>query len=94
MILGMTWGATYWRLFLIISGLWMLTGFGIPESIALATDPVRGLDNTLSHYARSELHVSVATAGNLHTVGWWVSFLAWMMFVVFITAHIWFDQFG
>jgi hypothetical protein len=89
-----TWGDRYWPVFLVISGLWLLTGFGIPESIALATAPSRGLDNTLSAYARVQLHVSVATAGSVHTLSWWVSFLAWMMFVVFITAHIWFLQFG
>jgi hypothetical protein len=89
-----TWGLHYWPIFITGSGLWLLTAFGIPETIALLTQPNTHLDNTLSQYARVQLHVSIATANNIHTIGWWVSFLAWMMFVIFITAHIWFDQFG
>lgn len=90
----MTWGEKYWPVFLIISSVWLLLGFGIPESLALATNTSTHLDNTLSHYARFELHVSVAAANNIHTVAWWLSFIVWIMFVVFITGHIWFDQFG
>lgn len=89
-----SWGQTYWPIFLTVSGLYILGAFGIPEGIALATHPSTHLDNTLSYYARTELHISTATAGSLHTIGWWVSFAVWMMFVIFITAHIWFDQFG
>lgn len=90
----MTWGYHYWPTFLIVSGLWVISGFGIPETIALVTNPATHLDNTLSFYARTELHVSVATANTLHTGVWWVTFAAWILFVVFITAHIWFAQFG
>lgn len=90
----MTWGQHYWAVFLSISSAWLLTGFGIPETIALATGRAHHLDNTLSFYARTELHVSVATAGSIHTIAWWASFVVWMMFVVFITSHIWFDEFG
>lgn len=89
-----SWGNAYWPIFLIISGLWLLLGFGIPESLALMGHVSNHLDNTLSFYSRSELHVSVATDKSIHTIGWWISFLAWAMFAVFITAHIWFDQFG
>lgn len=89
-----TWGNAYWPVFLILSGLWILIGFGIPETIALMGHVSDHLDNTLSFYARRELHVSVATASTIHTIGWWISFLAWMMSVVFLTAHIWFAQFG
>ena len=88
------WGEKWWPIFLVGSGLWLLTGFGIPETIALLTNSNTHLDNTLSYYARIQLHVSVATENSIHTVAWWVSFAAWMMFVIFITAHIWFDQFG
>lgn len=84
-----TWGRTWWPVFLIISSVWILVGFGVPESVALIS---HGTDNTLSAYARNELHVSLATT--VHTVAWYLSFLMWMMFVIFITAHIWFDQFG
>lgn len=94
MIFVATWGKDYWPVFLIISGFWVLTGFGIPEGLSLASYPSTHIDNSLSFYARTELHVYVATGTDIHTVGWWISFLAWMMFVVFITAHIWFDQFG
>jgi len=90
----MTWGERYWPVFLIISSLWMLCGFGIPEGIALGTHPSTHLDNTLSYYARTQLHSTVSVAGTVHTWVWWVTFIAWLMFVVFITAHIWMDQFG
>lgn len=89
----MTWGRHYWPVFLSISSLWVLLGFGIPEAIALLADTLH-IDNTLSFYARTELHISVATAATAHTAAWWLSFVVWMMFVVFITGHIWFDQFG
>jgi hypothetical protein len=89
-----TWGSTYWPWFLSISGFWVLTAFGIPEGLALATHPAHHVDNTLSFYARHELHVGIATAGNIHTLAWWLSFLMWMMFVIFITGHIWMDQWG
>jgi hypothetical protein len=90
----MTWGKHYWPVFLIISSVWLLLGFGIPESWALFIEGGTGvhIDNTLSVYARTELNVSLNT--NVHTVAWYLTFLMWMMFVVFITAHIWFDQFG
>lgn len=90
----MSWGQHYWPVFLSVSGLWVLSGFGIPESLALVSGTSSHFDNTLSFYARTELHVSIATANTMHTPVWWISFLAWMMFVVFITAHIWFAQFG
>lgn len=90
----MTWGKNYWPIFLIISAVWLLTGFGVPETLALIAQPSNHIDNTLSFYSRTELHVSVATANTIHTAAWWLSFVIWMMFVIFITAHIWFDQFG
>lgn len=90
----MTWGKLYWPVFLIISSVWIMLAFGIPETIALATHPSTHQDNTLSFYSRTELHISVATAATAHTAAWWLSFVVWMMFVIFITAHIWFDQFG
>lgn len=88
-----TWGAAWWPLFLIISSAWLVAGFGIPELIALLTPVSHHVDNTLSWYARSELGVAVAVQGTRHTLAWWASFLAWMTFTVFITAHIWFAQF-
>jgi hypothetical protein len=89
----MTWGRVYWPIFLIISSAWIALGFGIPETIALVANTLH-LDNTLSKYARSELGISVATAATVHSIAWWCSFSAWMIFVLFITGHIWFDQFG
>jgi hypothetical protein len=86
------WGKIWWPIFLIISSVWLLTGFGIPEAWALISNGNN--DNTLSGYARTELHGSVATLGSVHTLAWYLSFTVWIMFVVFITAHIWMDQFG
>lgn len=90
----MTWGSWWWPVFLVVASAWVVLGFGVPETIALLS-PVSGhLDNTLSVYARSELGLSVAIQGTRHTLAWWCSFVAWMTFVIFITAHIWFVQFG
>lgn len=88
-----TWGKVYWPIFLIISSLWLLLAFGIAETMALVEDTLH-IDNTLSNYARTELHAQIATSTSPHTIVWWLTFIVWMMFVVFITAHIWFDQFG
>ena len=88
------WGNRYWPIFLIASAVYLLIFFGIPEASAIIVHPSSGIDNTLSHYARTELHVSVATQNTIHTIAWWCSFVVWMMFVIFITAHIWFYQFG
>ena len=89
----MSWGQHYWPWFLIISAMWILSGFGIPEGIALA-EHGDGLDNTLSWYARTQLHASVAINMSVHTLAWWATFILWMTFVIYITPHIWFLQFG
>jgi hypothetical protein len=90
-----TWGVHYWPLFLIISSGWLALGFGIPEGIALGENPsISHVDNTLSYYARTELHANVAIYGSIHTIAWWATFIIWMTFVIWITAHIWFVQFG
>ena len=56
--------------------------FGIPELIAIVTNSA----NTLSDYAWNELRVGSIP---LHTVAWYISLAVWLMFVVVITAHIW-----
>lgn len=76
-----SWGKYYWPYFLILaSGL-----FGIPELIALFTNHW----NTLSDYARYELNVSPAVT--VHTLAWYLSLAAWLLFVVVITMHIWWN---
>ena len=90
-----TWGHVYWPIFLIISAAWVLLGFGVPEFMSLAEgahNPNIHVDNTLSYYARYELNVSAGAT--IHGAAWWFTFVVWMMFVIFITGHIWFDQFG
>lgn len=87
----MTWGREYWPVYLIVCSFVLLLGFGVPEAFALIIRPLH-VDNTLSFYARSELNVSLTATK--HTMAWWLTFISWMMFTVFITAHIWFDQFG
>lgn len=87
-----TWGRDYWPIFLIISSIWLLLGFGIPELIALLSGTAGHLDNTLSVYARDELNVSAQLTK--HTIAWYLSFLVWIVFTFVITLHIWFDQFG
>lgn len=88
-----TWGKVYWPIFLIISSIWLLLGFGIPEAIALLSNTLHE-DNTLSRYARSELGINVATAATVHSLAWWLSFIVVMVLFIFLIGHIFFDQFG
>lgn len=81
-----TWGTYYWPYFLIL----VSVEFGVPELIALGTN----VANTLSDYARLQLHVGTAFAGSVHTVAWWASLIAWLLFVVVITDHVWWARFG
>lgn len=77
------WGKYYWPLFLIItSGLFLG-----PELLALATNS----GNTLSEYSWNEL--GVRGFAHVHTMAWWFSLIAWLMFVVVITVHIWWKRF-
>lgn len=87
-----TWGAKYWPVFLILSALWILFAFGIPETIALFTAISTHTDNTLSNYAHVELHVTAKMT--IHTIAWFLSLITWALFVVLITGHIWFDLGG
>lgn len=80
-----TWGNYYWPYFLILTS----ATFGIPELIALFTN----VANTLSDYSRLQLHVGTAFAGQVHTLAWWGSLAAWLLFAVVITVHIWFVRF-
>jgi len=84
----MTWGIHYWPIFLIISAVWLLTGFGIPELIALFTSVSTHTDNTLSHYAQSELGISAQFTR--HTLAWSLSLMAWVLVTTILTWHIWF----
>ena len=76
------WGKIYWPIALTVASVIM---FGIPELIALFTNPA----NTLSDYSWSELNVTVAYGHGIHTVAWWASIVVWFVFVVVITIHIW-----
>lgn len=80
-----SWGQFYWPYFLIL----VSTLFGVPELIALFTN----VANTLSDYSRLQLHVGAAFAGQVHTIAWWASLIAWLLFAVVITVHIWFIRF-
>jgi hypothetical protein len=80
----MTWGKLYWPFFLILTSALFLG----PELIALFTN----WHNTLSQYSWAELNVSPRIP--VHTIAWWISVMAWALFVVVITAHIWFRRFA
>jgi hypothetical protein len=88
----MTWGTHYWPVFLTISAIWLLTGFGIPELIALFTQVATHTDNTLSHYSQTELGMSAQL--NRHTIAWTLSLLAWVLVTTILTWHIWFGLGG
>lgn len=74
-----TWGKFYWPVAMLTAFGGM---FGIPELIAIVTNQA----NTLSDYAWDELRVGFIP---VHTVAWYVSLAGWLLFVVVITAHIW-----
>lgn len=78
----MSWGNRYWPVFLIVVSI----AFLIPELYALATNAY----NTLSDYAWRELNVTRAFEFTMHSVAWYASLSAWLLFVVVITLHIWF----
>lgn len=88
----MTWGTYYWPVFLIISAVWLLLGFGIPELIALITQVGTHTDNTLSHYSQEELGLDAQL--NRHTIAWSLSLLAWVVVTTILTWHIWFKLGG
>lgn len=88
----MTWGKEWWPAFLIVCAVWIIVGFGIPELIALFTSVSTHTDNTLSHYAQSELHVS--SQMTVHTVAWWLTLIVWTSVVTILTWHIWFGLGG
>ena len=82
--MGITWGLRYWSIALIVAALAFLG----PELYALATN----YHNTLSDYARHELNLDAHLT--YHTVAWWLTLVAWGVFVVVITLHIWGNELG
>jgi hypothetical protein len=82
------WGVLYWPYWIIVAAF----TFAIAETYALVT---KDYPDTLSDYARTQLHIGIGFANNgIHTIAWWASFLVWVVFVVWITPHIWFIKFG
>lgn len=77
----MTWGLAYWPSFLTVASAFFL----VPELFALATSA----QNTLSDYCWRELNVNMTFGHGPHTVAWWASIAAWLLFVIVITLHIW-----
>lgn len=81
---GMTWGRDYWPIMLII----VFLLFAIPEVSALFTN----WSNTLSDYARYELNINtIKLPFNKHSIAWITSMILWIIFVFWITWHIWFE---
>lgn len=80
------WGDLYWPYWMTVTSLTFL----VPELIALFTN----VQNTLSDYARTQLHVGVAFQHNIHTLAWYSSLLVWLTFAAWITIHIWWAKLG
>lgn len=78
----MTWGNTYWPIFLVIVSALFL----VPESIGIFTNSA----NTLSDYCWRELNVTMVFGSGKHTVAWWLSQIAWYMAVIILSLHIWY----
>lgn len=82
----MTWGRTWWPIFLIVTSIAFLG----PEIYALVTN----VKNTLSDYARYELNVKTPTeAFTAHTAAWLLSLGVWLVVAVWLTFHVWFERF-
>jgi hypothetical protein len=75
------WGRVYWPLYLILVSVFFL----VPETVAFLSNTV----NTLSEYAWREMSIEFIAGHGMHTVSWWLSLVAWCVFVVLITGHIW-----
>lgn len=75
------WGYTYWPWGLSVAALAFLG----PELYAAFTN----VRNTLSWYCWHKLGIDIVFTGGIHSMAWWNSLLAWLVFVVIITAHIW-----
>jgi hypothetical protein len=75
------WGHYYWPAFLTVVSLFFL----VPEFIALITNSA----NTLSDYAWSEMNVSMSYSGGVHTAGWWLSLVVFIVAAVLLVIHIW-----
>ena len=78
------WGKLYWPYWMILTSVTFL----VPELIAVFTN----VSDTLSDYARAELNVTAQMT--VHTVAWYVSLAGWLLFVLVITAHIWWGKIG
>jgi hypothetical protein len=76
------WGVLYWPFFLILVSALFL----VPEVYALITNSA----NTLSDYCWNQLSVHVAFGSGRHTLAWWLSQGAFIIFFVLITIHIWY----
>jgi hypothetical protein len=88
----MTWGHWYWPAALLTVSI-VASGLFFPAEIyAVLISP----NNTLTAFSRYELGLQTAFGAytKLHTIAWWWSFLTWDIFVVAITAHIWFLELG
>lgn len=77
-----TWGLWYWPKYLIVASLLFLA----PEAYAFFTNH----NNTLSDFAWNELGIGGTI--NQHHPAWWFSLVAWLVFFVVITGHIWFKN--
>lgn len=75
-----TWGRWYWPAYFAV----VAVGFLPAEIYALITN----VWNTLSYFAWHEM--GIGGTYSPHTPGWWISLIAWCLFTVVITAHIWF----
>ena len=82
----MTWGKTYWPIFLIVTSLAFLG----PEIYALVTN----FRNTLSDYARYELNITTPhEAFTAHSAAWLLTLGVWLVIAFWLTFHIWFERF-
>jgi hypothetical protein len=65
---------------------WLLIGLGVPELLALFNESK--IDNTLSYYAQTQLHLTGTITR--HDIAWYLSLLCWAMVTTILTWHIWF----
>jgi hypothetical protein len=83
----MTWGKTYWPIFLTIAFL----AFIIPEILALVK--IGPVDNTLSNWVWSELKITSNEKMNKWSALDFLIFGQWMTLMTWLTWHFFFRKF-
>lgn len=85
----MTWGRTYWPIFLAATFLLFI----VPESMALMGINGTNVDNTLSNWVWTRLHIQSNEKMNQWSALDFLLFGQWLTLVIWLTWHFFFRKF-